>query len=122
VSQYIEVMTTEELAEGEMRLVEVDGHKIVVARIDGAFYAADAHCPHLHGNLWKGTLEGTVVTCPLHHSKFDLTDGHVVTWTDFKGAVRTMAGMVRHARPLRVYETIVDGGDLYVGPQKEPPA
>jgi 3-phenylpropionate/trans-cinnamate dioxygenase ferredoxin subunit len=121
-SDYIEAMQADELAEGAMKQVEVDDHKLLVAHVGEQFFAADAHCPHLHANLTKGTLEGTVVTCPLHHSQFDLTDGHALQWTDWKGAAKSMAEFVRHPRPLRVYETEVRDGTVWVGPQKEPPA
>ena len=43
-----------------------DPHGIVV--IDNA-------CPHAHGNLSGGTLEGTVVECPWHQWRFDLSRG-----------------------------------------------
>lgn len=120
MSGYIEVMGVTELADGEMRVVEVDGHELLVANAAGQFYVSDAHCPHLHGPLVKGVLDGTVITCPWHGSQFDLIDGHCVLWTDFGPAVKTMASLVRHPRPLRVYEVLVEDGKLFVGPQKAP--
>jgi 3-phenylpropionate/trans-cinnamate dioxygenase ferredoxin subunit len=119
---FIEVMSIDGLDDGAMTQVEVDGHKMLVANVAGEFFVADTHCPHLHANLTKGTLEGTVVTCPLHHSQFDLTDGHNVRWTDWEGAAKSVADFTRHPRPLRVFETKIDDGTLYMGPQKEPPA
>jgi 3-phenylpropionate/trans-cinnamate dioxygenase ferredoxin subunit len=118
---YIAAIRTDELADGEMKQVELEDHKMLIAKVDGTFYASDAHCPHLHANLTKGALEGTVVVCPLHHSRFDLRDGHVLDWTDWKGTAKSMAEFVRHPRPLRVYETKVEGDMVHVGAQKEPP-
>jgi 3-phenylpropionate/trans-cinnamate dioxygenase ferredoxin component len=120
MSDYIEVASVVEFGDGDMREVAVDGHELLVARVGDAFYVADARCPHLHGRLTKGTLEGTVVTCPLHHSQFDLTDGRCVRWTDWSGPVKTMAELARHPRPLRVYEAEVNGGKILVGPEKPP--
>ena len=117
---YIEVMSVDGLDDGAMTQAEVDGHKMLVANVAGEFFVADAHCPHLHANLTKGTLEGTIVTCPLHHSQFDLADGRNVMWTDWKGTAKSIAEFTRHPRPLRVFETKVEGGTLYVGPQKAP--
>ena len=119
---FIELMPVGDLAEGTMVQAEAEDHKLLVAHVDGEFYVADAHCPHLHANLTKGALEGTVVVCPLHHSRFDLRDGSVLDWTNWSGAAKSMAEFVRHPRPLRVYETEVRDGVLWVGPQKEPPA
>ncbi len=112
---YIAAINVDEIADGEMKQVEVDGHKMLIANVDGAFYASDAYCPHLHANLTKGTLEDTVVVCPLHHSRFDLRDGHVLEWTNWKGTAKSMAEFVRHPRPLRVYETRVEGDMVHVG-------
>jgi 3-phenylpropionate/trans-cinnamate dioxygenase ferredoxin subunit len=121
-SDYIEALSTDELAEGEMTKVDVDGHKMLLANVGGTYYASDLHCPHLHADLSKGTLNGTVLTCPLHHSQFDLRDGGNLAWTDWKGTAKSMAEFVRHPRPLRVYETHVEDGTVCVGPQKEPPS
>jgi len=103
-----------------MRDVEVDGHHVLVARVGEEFYVTDARCPHLGGPLAKGELEGTVLTCPWHHSQFDLADGSCLRWTDWKGAVLTVAELARHPRPLRAYETRVEEGRLYMGAQKQP--
>lgn len=121
MDEFIEVMVADDIEDGTMRAVEVGGHKLLVAKVDGEFYVSDEHCPHLHGDLPRGRLEGTVVTCPWHGSQFDLRDGSVVRWTDWSGVVKTMAEFARHPRPLRVYETQVEGGVLHVGPQKAPP-
>ena len=119
---FMDLIGTEEIAEGQMVGTELEDHELLVAKVGGEFYIADARCPHLHGFLPKGTLEGTIVTCPRHGSQFDLTDGHVVRWTKWTGTVQSMAEAVRHPRPLRVYEARIADGRLQVGPQKEPPA
>jgi nitrite reductase/ring-hydroxylating ferredoxin subunit len=121
MSDYLELIGVDELADGEMTSVQTDGHELLVARAGGEFYISDAHCPHLHGPLVKGELVGTVLTCPWHGSQFDLTDGRCVRWTEWTGAVKSMAELVRHARPLRVYEAKVEDGTLFVGPQLPPP-
>lgn len=122
MSDYLEVMKVDTLIDGVMVTVSVDGHDLLVAKVGDEFFVADAHCPHLHGPLSKGELDGSIVTCPWHGSQFDLTDGRCVRWTEWEGAVKTMAQLVRHPRPLRVYETRLEEGMLFVGPQKEPPA
>jgi 3-phenylpropionate/trans-cinnamate dioxygenase ferredoxin subunit len=120
MSGFIEVTGTDGLEPGTMREVEVDGHKLLVARVGEEYYVTDARCPHLGGHLAEGALEGTVVTCPRHHSQFDLADGSCVRWTDWKGAVLTVAELAKHPRPLRAFESKVEGGKVLVGPQKPP--
>jgi nitrite reductase/ring-hydroxylating ferredoxin subunit len=51
---------------------------IALFRSGGALYALDARCTHVGGPLDRGTLSGTQVTCPLHHSVFDIRDGKVL--------------------------------------------
>jgi nitrite reductase/ring-hydroxylating ferredoxin subunit len=61
---------------------EVDGHKILVANIDGAFYAMGSVCNHMGGQLDKGKLEGNVVTCPRHGSRWDVKTGKLVQFPE----------------------------------------
>jgi 3-phenylpropionate/trans-cinnamate dioxygenase ferredoxin subunit len=117
----MELIATDALSDGQMKAVELDGHELLVARVGDAYYVADARCPHMGGHLPDGTLEGTTLTCPRHHSQFDLTDGRVLRWTDWKGPVRSVAELLRHPRPLRVFEATVEDGKVMVGPQKTPP-
>jgi 3-phenylpropionate/trans-cinnamate dioxygenase ferredoxin subunit len=117
---YLEVLRTDELTSGQMKEVSVDGKSILVAKAGDTFYAADNTCPHLKGNLSQGTLEGTVVTCPLHHSQFDLKDGHNIRWTDWNGFKLTVAKVARAPRPLVVYEVKIEGNKVMVGPERLP--
>jgi 3-phenylpropionate/trans-cinnamate dioxygenase ferredoxin component len=120
MDDFIELVSTESFDDGEMRQVALDGHELLVAKVGDRFFVADARCPHLHGHLAKGTLEGTIVTCPLHHSQFDLSDGRCVRWTDWSGPVKSMAELARHPRPLRVYAVELSDGKVLVGPEKPP--
>ena len=120
MEDFIDLLGVDELADGEMKGVKLDSHLFLVARVSGTFYIADGRCPHLHGNLTKGTLSGTVVRCPLHHSEFDLADGSVVQWTDWSGAALSVAKVVRHPRALRVYDVKVADGRVLVGAQRGP--
>lgn len=120
MSNYIEVMGVDEIGEGEMRQIEIDDHELLVSKVDSQVYITDARCPHMHAHLAKGTLEGTVLTCPLHGSQFDIRDGHVLRWTTFGGVVKSMGDLIRHPRPLRTYEAMVEDGKIYVGQEREP--
>jgi hypothetical protein len=64
--QFIKVATTDELADQQAKLVEVEGQKIALFRVDGAFYALSDTCTHRRGPLSEGTVEGAEVTCPWH--------------------------------------------------------
>lgn len=117
---FIEIAGIEGMEPGTMREVEAEGHHLLITHVDDEFYLTDARCPHLGGPLAKATLEGSVVTCPWHKTQFDVRDGSCLRWTNWKGAVLSVAEMARHPRPLRAYESRVEDGTLFMGPQKPP--
>jgi hypothetical protein len=57
--QFIKVATTAELAHEQAKLVEVEGQKIALFRVDGGFYALSDTCTHRRGPLSEGTIEGS---------------------------------------------------------------
>jgi len=67
-----------DLADGEHRVVEVEGVQVLVGRDAGRLYALANACNHRGGPLNKGTFEHGCVTCPWHGSVFRLEDGSVV--------------------------------------------
>ena len=58
--------------------VEVDGRKVLLHSDGDQLHALDDVCSHAGGLLSRGVLDGCTVECPLHASRFDLRDGHVV--------------------------------------------
>ena len=72
------VCKSDELAEGEMRLVEADGRKIGVFRCaDGELVAIEDRCSHDDGPLAEGEFDAAACTveCPRHGSLFDIRSG-----------------------------------------------
>ena len=49
--------------------------EIMIANIDGKYYAISDRCRHSNASLSMGSLNGKVVTCPLHGAQFDVTTG-----------------------------------------------
>ncbi len=68
-----------EVTVGQMKMVQAENIPILIANVDGNYYAVDALCTHYAGDLSQGKLEGKIVTCPNHDSKFDITSGKVVS-------------------------------------------
>jgi nitrite reductase/ring-hydroxylating ferredoxin subunit/iron-sulfur cluster repair protein YtfE (RIC family) len=77
-SGFEKVAATSEIPSGSMKQVGVGGIDVMLANVNGAFYALSNKCTHAGGPLAKGKLEGFVVQCPLHGSKFDVRTGAVV--------------------------------------------
>lgn len=118
MAEFIEAIKTSELNSGQMKKVNVKDKAVLIARAGDTFYAADNACPHLGGDLSKGKLEGMLITCPLHKSQFDLSDGHVLQWTDWTGIKLSVAKTFKSPRPLKVYEVKVEGDNVMVGPER----
>jgi nitrite reductase/ring-hydroxylating ferredoxin subunit len=76
---FVEVAKVGEIPAGTMKHVETRGKELCVANVRGTFYAIGDRCPHMNASLSMGTLEGTIVTCPLHFSRFDLKTGKKVS-------------------------------------------
>ena len=53
----------------------VDDAVIGLFCIDGEFFALDNLCPHAGASLALGTIDGTTVTCRIHHWRFSVRDG-----------------------------------------------
>ena len=114
MGKFVEAGKKGELAEGKMTEVTADGREILLARVGDRFYAVDNTCPHMGGNLSQGKLEGTIVTCPLHGSQFDLSDGHVIRWTNFPGLVSAVAKIFKKPRPLKTYAVKLEGDTILI--------
>jgi len=71
----VEVAKVEEIPVGKMKGFTVAGKEILVVNYQGNFYAIGKVCTHAGGDLSNGKLEGNIVTCPKHGSKFDVTTG-----------------------------------------------
>ena len=77
-SGFDKVAATSEIPDRSMKQVSVGGIDVMLANVSGYFYALSNKCTHAGGPLAKGKLDGFVVQCPLHGSKFDVRTGAVV--------------------------------------------
>lgn len=85
----------QDLQPGQMKLLQLNGQRVLAYNIDGSFYATSEECTHVGGPLSEGELKGNEVVCPWHYSCFRVTDG---------------AATCPPARePLRTYRVVVDG-------------
>jgi len=72
---FVPVTRASGLAPGVMTWAVVDRERVLIANVDGAFYALQDACGHRQAPLSKGTLEGYVIECPLHFATFDVRTG-----------------------------------------------
>jgi nitrite reductase/ring-hydroxylating ferredoxin subunit len=72
-----EVAKTSELQVNQMKLVRIDGKRIVIGRTEKGYVAFDDHCTHRGGSLAGGSMICGTVQCPWHGSQFDVNTGDV---------------------------------------------
>jgi nitrite reductase/ring-hydroxylating ferredoxin subunit len=97
---FVAVGRTGDLAPGKMKFVAVDRERVVLANIDGTFYALRDVCGHRNAPLSRGKLIGCLIECPLHFAQFDMRTGKLVD-----GPV---------SADIAVYEVRVESDIIYV--------
>jgi nitrite reductase/ring-hydroxylating ferredoxin subunit len=76
--QFIDSSDIKDVPLGKMKHVELQEKEVLLANSDGKLYALCDRCSHMNAPLSMGTLNGKVVTCPLHGARFDVTTGKKV--------------------------------------------
>ncbi len=114
VANLVPIATINDLKDGTTKRVEIQGRVILLTRVGGKYYAIDNTCPHMGGDLSKGKLEGTVVTCPRHGSQFDVRDGHLVRWVGGSGLGPAVLRRVKSPRPVATHNLRTEGDKILI--------
>jgi nitrite reductase/ring-hydroxylating ferredoxin subunit len=119
---WIRALPETDLPNGERTVVDAGERSILLIHGEGQIYALESRCPHMRLPLKGATVEGTTLTCPWHHSAFDLRTGDVQAWSPWPPAVGKMLGALRRERALKIYPVKVEDGAIWVqvpddGPQ-----
>jgi nitrite reductase/ring-hydroxylating ferredoxin subunit len=75
---FSQVLSESNLPDGKPVRVDHDGSPILLVRLGSQIYALVETCSHLGGPLSEGKLEGKIIECPWHGSRFSIRDGQVV--------------------------------------------
>jgi nitrite reductase/ring-hydroxylating ferredoxin subunit len=111
MAKYITIAKINEIPEGTMKGFTVGNKQILVANVNGKFYATDALCPHKQAYLPNGKLKGNIVTCPLHGAQFDVVSGKVQK--NINPLIRILTGG-KGVTDLNTYEIKVEGNKIKV--------
>ncbi len=76
---FYEVAKISEIPEGTIKVVSIQDKELIVVNYEGNYYAINRICTHMGGDLSKGKLEGKIITCPRHGSRFDVTTGKSIS-------------------------------------------
>lgn len=107
--EYVLVAGTGELREGQLLAVEANGIKLLLTKVEGAYYATQRKCPYLGFNLCWGRVQDRLLVCPIHHTRYDLATGEL--------AQKRRLPFVRRVASARLqtYPVEVNGYEVLVG-------
>jgi nitrite reductase/ring-hydroxylating ferredoxin subunit len=100
LGEYVKVCDVADVPAGSMHPVDVGEKRLMIVNVEGRLYATDRICTHEEADLSRGFLMGSVVTCPLHLSRFDVVSGEV------QNAPASV--------PLKTYSLKIEGTSVYI--------
>ena len=102
-----------EIKESQMYEYKIGDNSVLVTRVNGKFYAISNKCTHRGCLLTKGTLEGLILTCSCHGTKFDVSNGKIVAYvTKLSKIVAKLASFV--IKDAEVYNVAVAEGKVHI--------
>lgn len=106
--RYLKALEANDIKPGVKIKIVLENKEILLANLEGTFYAVDNTCPHMGGSLSDGKLEGSNIICPRHGSVFDLKSGQVVK----NGKILFITAKVHN---IKSYPVKLDGTDVMIG-------
>ncbi|MCU0937362.1 MAG: non-heme iron oxygenase ferredoxin subunit [Gammaproteobacteria bacterium] len=79
MSDWVDVAPASDLPPSSRRAVDVDGVRVIVFNLDGAYHAIEDVCTHDYSGLDEGEVDGDVVICPRHGARFSIRTGEALT-------------------------------------------
>ena len=75
---WIRACATTEVDDEDVLGFEHDGRHFCVYNTEKGWFASDGHCTHEEELLEDGMVIGTIIECPLHQGRFDVTTGRAL--------------------------------------------
>ncbi|MGD0645339.1 MAG: Rieske (2Fe-2S) protein [Candidatus Bathyarchaeia archaeon] len=97
---FIKLASTSDAKPNSMMGLKINDKKILLANINGNYFALSDVCAHRGCTLSKGKLQGETVVCPCHGSTYDLKTGNFL-----KGPTKL---------PEAKYELKVENNDILI--------
>jgi len=77
MARFLEVAKKSQIPQNGALGVEVEGKSLALVNLNGEIFALEDSCPHEAGPLSEGEVDGEEITCPWHHSRFNVRTGRV---------------------------------------------
>lgn len=80
-------------------------------------------CSHMYYPLKDSPVAECMLTCRLHHSRFDVRDGSVQEWGTFPPLIGAALDAIRQSKMLRQFPVRIEDGIVYIRwPGEDPSA
>lgn len=100
MARFVQVAQVSDVKPGQVKTFAVNGHRIVLANVEGTFFATQDLCTHDGGPLGEGELLGEEIECPRHGGRFNVKTGEVVALPPLF--------------PIKTFPVKVEGNDVFV--------
>lgn len=97
---FVTVARAGDLKPGQMKAFPADGKRVLVANLEGTYFATQDLCTHDNGTLADGELIGDEIECPRHGGRFSAKTGEV----------RALPPMF----PIKTFPVRVEGDEIQV--------
>lgn len=77
MSNWIDIATVTDFPVGSRKIISIGNLSILLFNINHEYYAIRNQCTHENYPLAEATLEGDILTCPLHGAQFCIKTGEV---------------------------------------------
>src|SRR5947207_3437709 len=111
---WVRVCPLDRVPTGKALNLNINGQRLIIARCGDSVSIMQGFCTHMIYPLAGARIQDCVLTCGLHHSKFDIRDGSVVDWSTLPGISGVTLEEVRDHKTLRIFETHVEDGALFI--------
>jgi toluene monooxygenase system ferredoxin subunit len=81
-ARWRDTINIDDLWEGDMTAVTVDGQAVLLVNLDGTVLAYSNRCPHQASALDEGDLDGQTLTCAKHLWEFNVATGRGINPDD----------------------------------------
>ncbi len=100
MTNWVRACATDAIDAEDLIMWEHDGRSFAIYNTDQGFFATDGLCTHQHYPLEDGIVIGTVIECPLHGGRFEVTTGEALS--------------APVCEDLKTYPVKIEGGSVYL--------
>jgi nitrite reductase/ring-hydroxylating ferredoxin subunit len=93
-----------EIQENRLYRVYPKGLPVLIFKKGTSLYSVASNCPHMGCSLGGAAFEGTILQCPCHDWRFDITTGFFIDAPEIR---------------LETYRLKAENGNVYINLEKE---